>query len=453
MRTCFDLECPKDNENVTKIPRLTRLSVLESPSADDAFFLKFLTLNRTGVMIHHDKRSENNREPGSLIRIALCIVILGAGAAGAWHLKKSSPKAGRRPPAKMTPLVRIVTVHREIRNVTVRAMGTVIPNRETVLKTRVSGEVRWMHPEFTEGGLLKKGTRILRIDPRDYELAVARKKRAVAEAEYALKIERGRQDVARREWKLLNGKTESADNDLALRKPHLEKVRAELAAARAELEQAELDLSRTQIYAPFNALVRDKHVDVGSQVSVQDRLADLAGTDSWRIRVSVPVDRLKWIQIPKKHSDEGSGVRIFYRENYEREGKVSRMMGDLEERGLMARVLVTADDPLDLKIPDIPRPPLLIGEYVNVEIQSSRVANAFRIPRTALRDNTAVWVAGADGKLDIRPVKTVWRDESTVLVDNGLRDGDRIIVSDLSAPVPGMELKVEDDSPTDGKES
>jgi multidrug resistance efflux pump len=121
----------------------------------------------------------------------------------------------------------------------------------------VSGEIVKIHPEFTEGGFLKKDTRIIQIDPQDYELALARKRSAVTDAEYALKLELGHQQVAKREWDLLNqGKpAQDIEKELALRQPHLSKVRADLSATEAELKAAMLDLERTHITAPFNAMM------------------------------------------------------------------------------------------------------------------------------------------------------------------------------------------------------
>ena len=66
----------------------------------------------------------------------------------------------------------------------------------------------------------------------------------------------------------------------------------------------------------------------------------------------------------------------------------------------------------------------------------------YRIPRTALRDNTRIWLVSNDGKLEIRTVETLWRDAQTVLLTDGLQPGEQLIVSDLSKPVDGMPLQV-----------
>ena len=121
-----------------------------------------------------------------------------------------------------------------------------------------------------------------------------------------------------------------------------------------------------------------------------------------------------------------------------------RILSDLETDGRMARLLVSVQDPLGLKDPKRDRAGLLIGDYVRIEILGREVDHVVRIPRTALRDNTEIWIAGKDGKLHIRPVETIWRDTDTVLLRDGIEPGERLIVSDLQTPVDGMTVRIEE---------
>ena len=392
-----------------------------------------------------EKQSNPARSPRPIIRIVLSLVILGAGIGAASYLKNSAPRTKKRPPVKLSPTVLIQTVKPSGYQIIVTAMGTVIPAREVVLKSRVSGEIVEIHPEFTEGGFLKKDTRILQIDPQDYELALARKRSTVTDAEYALKLELGHQAVAKREWELLNQGKAALDmeKELALRQPHLDKVRADLSAAEAELKAAMLDLERTHITLPFNAMVRSKSVDRGSQVTPQEPLAELVGTDAYRVQASLPVDRLEWIDVPVQTGDHGSKARIIYGRGNECSGKVIRLLGDLAAEGRMARILVEVADPLGLNASNQNRTPLLIGEYVRVKIIGRKLDNVFQIPRTALKDNSSIWIVGENQTLEIRKVRAVWRDADVVLLQDGLKPGERLIVSDLPAPVEGLTVRVE----------
>ncbi len=402
---------------------------------------------------YHPQQTDVARPNGkSWVRtLIVCAMIIVMGIAGASYIKKSAPQAQKRPPERTVALVKTQPLFPDAHQVAVTAMGSVIPAREITLKTRVPGEVQSLHAEFVEGGFIHAGEKVLKIDSEDYQLALARKESAVVNAEYALKVEMGYQDVAQREWSLLNTgpPADAQEDELALRKPHLAKARSDLTATRAELEQARLNLSRTDIIAPFNAIVRSTHVNVGSQVSTQDALAQLVGTDEYWIQVSLPMERLAWIQIPRTNMEKGASVTIFYRGN-QRQGTVTRLLSDLETEGRMARILVSVKDPLGLqsKARDS-LPPMLIGEYVRVEIQGQRLAGVYRIPRSALRDNSTIWILADDDTLKILPVETVWRDADHVLMKNGIVPGQRLIVSDLSAPVDGLPLRDSDAGPSE----
>jgi RND family efflux transporter MFP subunit len=379
-----------------------------------------------------------------LLRLIIALVIIAAGIAGAAYLKKSAPKTQKKPPVKWVPAVQVESLQPTRYQVMVSAMGTVIPARQIVLKSQVSGQIQWIHPEFTEGGFLKKGDLIIQLDDADYQLALAQKKKDLADSRYAFKIELGHQEVARREWKLLSGRHTGMgpESELALRKPHLEKVKAEMAAAEALVEKANLDLKRTRITAPFNAMVRSKSVDIGSQVSLQNPLADLVGTDVYWVQASIPVERLSWIHIPLRAGELGALAKIYYVRDHTIDGRVFRLMGDLSGEGRMARILIEVKDPVRHQGGNETDPPLLIGEYVRLEIEGRSLENVYVVSRTTLRDEDTVWLVNADMTLAIRKVTPVWRGEENVVIQDDLKAGDRIIVSDLPAPVAGMDVRV-----------
>jgi len=397
-------------------------------------------------------QTEPSRTSRKSLKIILPLLILIIAIAVAFYVGSTAPKALRTPPVREAPLVETLPAQHTSERIIIPAMGSIIPAREITLKSQVSGDILKINPRFTDGGHLKKDDELLKIDDQDYRLAVAEQHSQVVDAEYALKLELGRQDVAQREWELLGGgdSSKAPDSELALRKPHLEKAQADVAAARAAMKRAKLDLARTTVRAPFNCIVRTKNVDLGSHVSSQDQLAELVGTDEYRVRASVPLDRLKWISIPSGRDDHGSKARIIYGNGtrYERRGTVVKLLADLEEGGIMARILIAVKDPLDLKSPKSNRPPLLIGEYVRVAIEGPELKEIIALPRSALRDGKNIWIAGKDDRLDIRSVNIVWRGETTVLVKDGVLDGERIIITDLATPIQGIHVMVNEPAST-----
>jgi RND family efflux transporter MFP subunit len=403
------------------------------------------------MAMHENDQQEQGKQdtlkPASrnIMRLIICLLLIAAGIGGARFLIATKPKVSKRPPEKMAPLVSTTALQSENYTFSIPAMGTVIPAREMGLQVPVPGEVIYVHPEFTEGGMVAQGMKILQVEPKDYELAVQQKRKALADAEYSYKLEQGHQDVARKEWSLLYGDKpiDEGESDLALRKPHLEKVQVEIKAARAELEQAEINLQRSTLTAPFNALVLSTYVELGSQLSSQEKLADLVGTDNYWVQVSLPIDRLKWIQIPNGDQHAGSEVKIFYRTDNVKIGKVIRLLPDLSKEGRMARLLIEVNDPLDLQAKNEKQPMLLIGEYVRVSIKGEELQNVFQVPRSAFHNDSEVWIVNEEGKLSIRSVKTIWRDQDSVVVKDGFKSGETLVVSDIAAPVAGMDLRIE----------
>jgi RND family efflux transporter MFP subunit len=383
------------------------------------------------------------------LKVLVPLAIVVAAGAGSYLTLVSAPKAKMRPPQVIRQSVETRQAALTDHRVVVDVMGTVTAAREIGLKSQVSGKVVKVSPDFVPGGFFQAGEPILNIDAKDYELAVQEVEAEVTEAEYDLKVEQGYQKVSAREWDLLQeaGKSTQAEADLALRKPHLAKAQADLRAAKAKLEQARIDLSRTRVDAPFAAMVESKDTDLGAAVAEQGSLATLVGTDEFWIQASVPVDRLGWINLPSATRPEGSKARIISGSGAVesvREGRVVRLLPSLEDEGRMARVLIAVKDPLNLE----GRPgvkPLLLGSYVSVKIEGNELTGVYAVPRTAFRDNSRVWVLADDGTLDIRTVDPVWKDENSIVIREGLKPGERIVMSDLSAPVQGMLLNGVDD--------
>lgn len=373
----------------------------------------------------------------ALIPILIIALALGIGLL----IIKTTKKPEKKRPQQGPYMVETMPLKAGTHPVKLRATGTVIPAQQITLRARVGGEIIEIAPEFIHGGAFKQGETILKIDPVDLQLALEQKKAALAEAEFQFKIEEGQRDIAAREWELL-GAGEDADRDLALRVPHMKYRAAKLEAAKAELEKAKLDLVRTEIRAPFNALVIERRTDLGTQVNLQDALATLAGSDEYHVRAAIPIDRLQWIVCDPEN---GSVVTITRNTGEVRQGRAIRLESALEEKGRMARVLVSVENPL------IGKQPLLLHEYVRLEFEGSALGNTYRIPRSALHDNRFVWLASPEGTLEIREVEVRWRDAVDVLVSDGLRDGERLILTNLSIPINGMELKLSGDPKPDKK--
>ncbi|MCZ6843450.1 MAG: HlyD family efflux transporter periplasmic adaptor subunit, partial [SAR324 cluster bacterium] len=267
----------------------------------------------------------------------------------------------------------------------------------------------------------------------------------VAQTQYELKLELGRQAVAKREYELLGESLRVQDLELVLRAPQLNAARAAEQAADAALERARLNLQRTRVAAPFNAVVQKKLVGIGSQVAAGTALATLVDSDEYWVEVSVPTDRVRWINIPASSSETGSSVRIRHDAAWSpgafRKGTVVRLMTDLEPEGRMARLVVVVNDPFSLREENLRQPRLTLGAYVRVEIEGKMLPQVARIPRSTLREGNRVWVMTEDRTLDFREVKILWNESDHVFIANKLGKNEFLITSDFAAPVRGMRLQ------------
>lgn len=325
------------------------------------------------------------------------------------------------------------------------AFGTVQANRELTVHPEVSGRVVDLSSQLVVGGILKKDQMMLKIDPRDYLTNIEQEKANLEKSKFDLQLEKGRQIVAEREWQLLDPSITSTQlgEELARRKPHIREKEAALKAAESRLAKSLLDLERTVLHAPFNALVTSEAVEVGDLITPQSTVATLVATDEFRVQVSLPFNQLDWITLPSG-SNPGSAVTIVQEigagRSLEWKAHILRLLGDVDPRSRMARMLVAIDDPLGLKNGGKDR--LLIGTYVRVEIEGPLVEDVVVIPRSALRDSTRVWVMNEKGELEFREVRLIFKDQDKVFVDQGLEEGDQIVVSTIPIPIEGMNLKV-----------
>jgi RND family efflux transporter MFP subunit len=366
----------------------------------------------------------------------------------------------------MATLVEVMEATPKKDRVVVEAMGTVMPARKITITPQVAGKIESIHPDLLPGGLLDKGEVLVKIDDRDYAAAKDQAWAQVEQAQASLQLEQGMQKVAQREYELMrkmDGKSE-ANTELALREPQLKQARAKLSSAYASYKKARLNLERTDIEVPWNAVVLSKDTEVGQFVNQQTRLATLAGTDTYWVEATIQSKHLPWINLPGPSDQGGSQATVIHnaggKDMVKLSGKVIKLLADMEPQSRMARLLIEVKSPLkQLKAKGETGIPLLLNSYVRVEIQGKKLDNVYALPRKALREGDRVWIMSEDKKLTPKDVKVAWKTEEEVLVTSGIETGDKIITSRIISPLPGMKVMVaEEDNnastgPTGGKKT
>jgi RND family efflux transporter MFP subunit len=384
--------------------------------------------------------TEENRRSRLIVvlRIVLPFIIVLVGVLAAKRLYDTRPKPERRAPMRVDPMVEVMQVRRATHTPVVRAYGEVTAARQIDLQALVAGEIVAVHPAFREGGIVPAGETVVTIDPRDYTVAVARAEAALSRARLALAVEEGAGEVARRERQLLGDAAELSPSEEALvrREPHRDVALKTLAAAEADLAQSRLNLERTRVTAPFTALIQSRAVDLGAVASAQKSIARIVDAETCWVRVSVPMDHVRPVLVAGTGHD--GAVEVVAMDGTACKGTLIGDTGAVETLGRMAVLLVAIPGPGAAGPSATP----MLGDYVEARLPATTLAEAIRLPQSALRNDDRVWLADAGSRLEIRPVTVAWRDHDYVYVSAGLDEGERVITTALTSVVAGTPLRI-----------
>ncbi|RJP31665.1 MAG: HlyD family efflux transporter periplasmic adaptor subunit [Phycisphaerales bacterium] len=414
----------------------------------------------------------------------LLFVIAAAGVGAV--LISSPPHVPKAEPETLAPVVGVADLVPHDTEVFLEAFGSVVPSRQVRVMPEVSGRVLEHNDRLEPGGLIAAGEPLIRIDPADYQIAVAqaqadldvatheaarigarietlhgRRAQLSVEVEYlrwnaqrlgrlAERDSAGEQEsrdaVTQLESREAARKT--LDAEIAEQRLAVQSAEAAVAVAEQRLEAARLALERTSVFAPFDAIVVTENVETGQFVAAQTSIATLAATDEFWAEAAIPIGRLGDIRFALDDEGDASRVTVTLATGgaaVEWEGVALRPLGDLDPLGRMAQVLISIRDPLGLNegTSGAARR-VLLGSFVKLRIDAGRLHGVFPIPRKALRENDRVWVRTAEGRLAIRPVEIVWRRHEDVLVRNGFQPGDQLVTTHLASVIPDMPLRVRD---------
>lgn len=385
--------------------------------------------------------------------ISLGILLLGGGLTALIFL--TEPTAERSGATKETAmLVEVTAVEKGNYQPNIVATGTVQASKNVMLSPRVSGEIIQQYQSFTPGGFVKKGDILLQIDPADYRNTLELRKSDLQQAEAQLEIEQGRQDVARKGYELVDEELGDMNEDLVLRQPQLNSVQAQVEAAEAAVNQAQLNLRRTTIRAPFDAHILSRNVNEGSQVAAGDNLGRLVGTDEYWVVVNVPLSNLRWLSFADAGDSLGSMVKLKDRKAWAEEayrtGYLYRLIGSLENQTRLARVLVTVPDPLAYLSDSVPS--LIINSFVEANIQARELKDVVRLNRDYVREGEKVWVM-EEGKLEIREVDILFEDATYAYIRSGLSEDDQVVMTNLATVTEGASLRLGKNDTTSGADT
>jgi RND family efflux transporter MFP subunit len=380
-------------------------------------------------------------------------------------------------------IVRTIEVHRMDVNPVAEGYGVVQPARVWTAVAQVAGRVVEMHPRLRDGEILPAGTPLFRIDPVDYQLALAQLEAELAELDVQAKntadllaIERRNLELARREAQRLNdlaakGTTSRSNADDAERAmltsrtavQNLDNTLALLPSRRkvveARLEQARRDLEHTAVSAPFDLRVAALDMEVDQYVTTGQRLFEGDSVDRSEVVAQVAISSLRNLFLGRGDQAPDPAVLAENLAAYADMQVVMEMdVGshtarwdaefvrftdrvDSETRTIGA--VVALDRPFAKVIPG-KRPPLSKGMFVKVRLVGRKQPQRLVVPRNAVRNGRVMLVDGLQ-RLAIVPVEILYSQDDISVIESGVEAGQQLVVTDLVPAVVGMRLQPQRD--------
>jgi RND family efflux transporter MFP subunit len=377
-------------------------------------------------------------------KIILPVFILIAAVAVFVVLVRTPERLSVVPPEQAVASVRVAPVRSETIQLDVNSQGRVQASRRVSLSAAATGPVSWVSPSLRAGGFFAADEVILRVDSSDYETALERARSSLSQAETDARHAREEfeRNSALAEQRLIS---ESQVRDL---QRQADNSAGRVRDAQGAVAQAELDLSRSEIRAPFDTIVESTNIDLGQHVGRGQALAVLLSTDEVEVRLPLAVSQLSFLDIPLGARGElpaeiaplvrisgrlGDSIQTW-------EGRLVRMEASIDTASNAVQAIVRVDQTASAI-------PLPIGLYVEAAIQGRKLDNLIALPREAVRGNNRVLIVDTENRMWYRDVDIMRLENDRVLIQGGLADGERICMSPIQAVVDGMRVNVVDDIP------
>lgn len=368
------------------------------------------------------------------------ILVLIGGFSIALLISVNKQEVTAQPYKQLIPSVRVMRVQPAEEYLIINSQGTVQPRNQSELIPEVTGRVTAMSAAMVNGGAFEKNEILVRIDEADYLTILQRSEAAVmrSEAEYERSKNEFKRVVSLHQRQLAS----QQQLDDARRAQQVDK--ALVIEARASLEQADRDLSRTKLRAPFDGLVRNERVNVGQFITRGESIGTIYATDYVEVRLPISVDQLGFLGLPVSTRgqitpNQRPSVTLIADFGDTRtlwEGYLVRLEAEFDESSRMVYGVVR------LQLDDDGESPLLpVGLFVQAEIRGRRVDQVIRLPRSAMRDNNQVLVVDSDDRIHFRQVSLVRQEHDDVLISDGLKDGELVSISAMQTAVDGMLVK------------
>jgi len=340
------------------------------------------------------------------------------------------------------PEVGIVTVKAQPRAVVRELPGRIAPTRVADVRARVSGII--VERLFQQGSEVKAGDPLYRIDPKPFDVELQANEAALAKAEAALDLA---QQHARRITTLTSQKaTTEAENEKAI--AAMRQAEAELGGRKADVARARLNLDYATIRAPIDGIVGAALISEGALVVQNDatNLVTIQQLDPVYADFTQSVTEMNRLrhELANGHlnvmAPGAARVRLVLDDGtiYPYAGKL--LFSDVKVDASTGQVTLRGEFPN-------PQRELLPGMYVRVLIEQGIDVDAIAVPQQAIQRDAGggsqVFVVKDDGLVALQTVRTGAVQDGLWLVNDGLKDGDRVVVDGFQKFTPGDRVRAQ----------
>lgn len=322
-------------------------------------------------------------------KLILPLLIIAASIFGFKKFAASGPDQESKKIEKVTATVEIFEISPQVYAPHVETFGTVQPYFESTLTPQISGLIVKVSPEFRVGNIIEKGHALIDIDERSYKSLLIQQEANLAKAELAYAEEKTEAEQAREDWLESGRKIEDASG-FVLREPQIISALAEIESMKASVRKAKADLVRTQIFAPFDAIITSRNASVGNLASEQQAIGSLVATEKVEVCLQLNPDQLTRI-------DLSSPVSVKLRSpsfpNEEWLGTIIRTDPNLTENQTTIAI-AEVQSPFAKG-----KPALSIGLFVNATITATELPLSLKVPESAFINDSFLWAVDGDNQL------------------------------------------------------
>ena len=375
-------------------------------------------------------------------RIVMPVSILALGVGAWYYLGKPIEKPKPMPLPEQLIKTEVLELKPRDYQVWIDSQGSVRAHYVTTITPLVNGTVSVLHPCFEDGAFFEKDQVLAELDPADFQASLATAEARLARAEAALQQEQARAKQARLNWEDIGYDDEPSD--LVLRIPQLKEAQASVKAAAADVDQAQRNLARTKIRAPFAGRVKIRNVGLGQAVGGNSALGEVFAADYAEIRLPISPAQLNFITLPAEESDpavivhltDASGVT----NDDQWEAEIVRTEGTLDDTTRELFAIARIQDPFGrLK----KSAPLRIGQPLRAKIRGNLLPQVFVIPRKALRGVNRVYMVEQNPPvLTRKTIIPAWSTADEIVVREGFVSGEKLSVSSLTYAVEGAKVEI-----------